>query len=291
MMPLTYVRPEPVLLKGNPELDEPWVRDRIVEDPSILGLGDLEVKDVERIHPGAGRLDLLLRDPDTGKRYEVELQLGAVDESHIIRTIEYWDIERKRYPQYDHCAVIVAEGITARFLNVIGLFAGSIPLVAIQMQAYQLGGQVFLTFTKVLDELVLGDEDEDEEAAQPVDRTYWEQKASKESIGIADACGAILKEVQATLSLRFVKNYVGVAEGSRANNFVIFRPKRNFVRIEVRIVDQATWKTRLEEAGLVVLESEKPRKRMRLRVTASDVADQREVLRDLFQAAYKEQHE
>jgi hypothetical protein len=34
---------------------------------------------------------------DTGseKRYEVELQLGRSDESHIIGTIEYWDLERK----------------------------------------------------------------------------------------------------------------------------------------------------------------------------------------------------
>ena len=31
-----------------------------------------------------------------------------MDESHIIRTIEYWDIERRRYPQYEHVAVIVA---------------------------------------------------------------------------------------------------------------------------------------------------------------------------------------
>jgi hypothetical protein len=23
-------------------------------------------------------------------------------ELHVIRAIEYWDIERKRYPQYDH---------------------------------------------------------------------------------------------------------------------------------------------------------------------------------------------
>ena len=40
---------------------------------------------------------------------------SATDESHIIRTIEYWDIERKRYRQYDHTAVIVAEDITSGF--------------------------------------------------------------------------------------------------------------------------------------------------------------------------------
>ena len=42
------------------------------------------------------------------RRYEVEVQLGPTDEAHIIRTIEYWDIERNRYPQYEHCAVLIA---------------------------------------------------------------------------------------------------------------------------------------------------------------------------------------
>ncbi|KGG17208.1 hypothetical protein EV07_0643 [Prochlorococcus sp. MIT 0603] len=63
-----------------------------------MGIGDIILKDKERIHQGAGRLDLLLQDADGSGRYEVEIQLGTTDESHIIRTIEYWDIERKRYP-------------------------------------------------------------------------------------------------------------------------------------------------------------------------------------------------
>ena len=63
----------------------------------------------------------------------VEIMLGATDPSHIIRTIEYWDSERKRYPQFDHCAVIVAEEITGRFMNVISLFNGAIPLIALQI--------------------------------------------------------------------------------------------------------------------------------------------------------------
>lgn len=118
-MNLKYVKFDNVLLKGHPEYNEIWLQDRIAEDPSILGLGDLVLKDRERIQPKAGRLDILLQDPDSNRRYEVEVQLGTTDESHIIRTIEYWDIERKRYPQYDHTAVIVSEEITSRFLNVI----------------------------------------------------------------------------------------------------------------------------------------------------------------------------
>ena len=89
-------------LKSHPELTERWVQDRIAENPQILGLGDVVLKDKERIQPRAGRLDLLLQDTESNHRYEVEVQLGRTDESHIIRTIEYWDIERKRYPQYEH---------------------------------------------------------------------------------------------------------------------------------------------------------------------------------------------
>jgi hypothetical protein len=153
---LKYVKPEVIPLRNHPEFSELWVQERIAEDPSILGLGDLVLKDKERLHPRAGRLDLLLQDADANRRYEVDIQLGKTDESHIIRTIEYWDIERKRYPQYDHTAVIVAEDITSRFLNVIGLFNGFIPIVAIQMRAYRLGEHVSLVFTTVLDQLRLG---------------------------------------------------------------------------------------------------------------------------------------
>jgi hypothetical protein len=88
-MPINYLKPERLMLKTHPELNERWVQDRIAEDPSILGLGDLVLRDKERAQPRAGRLDLLLQDSETKRRYEVEMQLGATDETHIICTIEY----------------------------------------------------------------------------------------------------------------------------------------------------------------------------------------------------------
>ena len=133
-----------VKLQSYFNIDERWLSDRLVEDPSLLGLGDLQVRDIERRQPGAGRLDLLLYDPESLTRYEVEIQLGPTDESHLVRTIEYWDIERRRYPQYDHVAVIVAEDITSRFLNVISLFNGFIPLIAIQLKGIEVNGSFAL---------------------------------------------------------------------------------------------------------------------------------------------------
>src|SRR2546423_6138434 len=161
------VVPGPISLRGHPDFSEKWLEDQIVENPSILKLGEVEVRARQRIQPRDGRLDLLLEDTESRKRYDVELQLGKTDESHIIRTIEYCDIERKRYPQYEHCAVLVAEDITSRFLNVISLFNGFIPLIALKLQAIKVNDTVGLIFTTVLDELLLGLVDEDEVVQEP----------------------------------------------------------------------------------------------------------------------------
>jgi hypothetical protein len=84
---LEFRKSKPVSLKAHGIYNEKWLQGVVVEDPSLLGLGDLIVKDVERRQPRAGRLDLLLSDPETNTRYEVEIQLGATDEAHIIRTV------------------------------------------------------------------------------------------------------------------------------------------------------------------------------------------------------------
>ena len=70
--------------------DEVWLQDQIADNPSCLQLGDLELVSRERQQSSGGRLDILLKDPQDDSMYEVEVMLGETDESHIIRTIEYW---------------------------------------------------------------------------------------------------------------------------------------------------------------------------------------------------------
>jgi len=65
---MEFAKFEPVSIRNHPELNERWVQDRIAEDPSILGLGDVVLKDRERIQPKAGRLDLLLQDAESSRR-------------------------------------------------------------------------------------------------------------------------------------------------------------------------------------------------------------------------------
>jgi hypothetical protein len=85
-----YERLTKLSIRDHPELSERWVQERIAEDPSILGLGDVILKDKERIQPRAGRLDLLLQEVEDNRRYEVEIQLGKTDESHTTSSTSGW---------------------------------------------------------------------------------------------------------------------------------------------------------------------------------------------------------
>ena len=282
----TYAKFDTVSLKGHPELTERWVQDRIAEDPSILGLGDVVLKDKERIQPRAGRLDLLLQNADSSHRFEVEIQLGSTDESHIIRTIEYWDIERKRYPQYEHTAVIVAETITARFLNVISLFNGMIPLVAIQMNALKFNDHIGLVFTKVLDQMTLGLVDDDEEVQETTDRSYWLNRASQKTVGMCDDLLESLKPLDSQLELKYNKFYIGLAKNGQPCNFVVFRPKKGFLRIEPRLAKSDEMQEQLERAGLDVMDYDERWGRYRIRLTPSDMKKQLDIIANVLTQAF-----
>jgi predicted transport protein len=287
MTTLKYAKPERIWLKTHSELDERWLQDRIGEDPALLGLGDLVLKDRERPQPRAGRLDLLLQEGDTNRRYEVEIQLGKTDEAHIIRTIEYWDIERRRYPQYEHTAVIVAEDITTRFLNVVGLFNGSIPLIAIQLNAIQLGDTVSLVCTKVLDEVRLGLVDEDEEVQAVTDRSFWEARASKQTLAMADTILQLVKEFDRGIELKYNKFYIGLAKNGQPNNFAIFRLKKDWLRLEVRLEKSEETQMELDASGLDVMDYDARWGRYRLRLASSDVTKHREFIIDFLAKAFK----
>jgi hypothetical protein len=212
--------------------------------------------------------------------------LGSTDESHIIRTIEYWDVERKRYPQYDHYAVIVAEDITSRFLNVISLFNGHIPLIALQMSLFKFGDRISLVFTKVMDSVSLGMPEEDEEVQAVTDRSYWENRGTKETVALADEMLEMVKTFAPDLELKYNKFYIGLAKDGQPNNFVVFRAKKNSFRAEIRLPSSPEIDQQLEAAGIDVMEYEAKWSRYRLRLTKNDIKKHHDLLLRLPKMSY-----
>ena len=283
-----YTPHQKVSLRNHPVLNEAWLQKLICNDPSILGLGDVSVIDRERILSGGGRIDLLLLDDENERRYEVELQLGATDPSHLIRTIEYWDLERRRYPAYEHIAVIIAEDITSRFLNVMGLMAGSIPLVAIQLDALQVGEQLLLNFVQVLDltELRADDLEEGDPGGGLVERSYWEPKAGKALLTVCDdMLNLVRKHAKGPVELNYLRGYIGLRSSGVVRNAIYMKPRRtkSFVYVGFRVEDAAEWKARFESAGIPV--KSKRKTNFGVKLTPEDLLAHTALLGEAVQAA------
>jgi hypothetical protein len=290
MSSLEFVKAKKITLKNDPRFNEKWLQNLIDGDPSILGLGELTVIDRERRQERAGRLDLLLSDPGQDRRFELELQLGQTDESHIMRCIEYWDIERRRYPAYEHVAVLVAEDVTGRFLNLLGLFAGTIPLVVLQCQALQVEQRIVIDFVKILDQRSLRRDDESDEKATPVDRTHWVKQASERSVSAADRMLRLINDVSGTAcSLNYTRSYIGLSVDGRVSNFVIFVPRKKTLRVEVKVSDAEGW---IEKATSTELEASGPNAwgRVILSLLPDEVEQHGKLLGELLKSAFEENH-
>jgi hypothetical protein len=264
---------------------EAEVEDWICQNLSALGLGDLRVVERQHCQESGGRLDLLLEDTDNDRRFEVELTRGTLDPSHLIRAIEYWDIERRRYPAYEHCAVIVAEDIAARFLNVIQLFSGSVPIVALQLSCLKVAEKLTLNLIRVLDSRQLRD-DEESLLETRTDRADWEKKVGAEILWVVDESVKIINAVSKTpTNLRYNQEFIGLTQDGQANHFVFFSPKKAFVWIEARLNSPDDWQPKLAELGLA---GKAKASRVRFKVRPDEFKQYRGLIEEILQQSAKD---
>ncbi len=266
--------------------DERWLQDLIAKNPSILGLGDVELVHKERKQPTGGRVDFILRnvDVDNPARYEVEVMLGAVDESHIIRTIEYWDVERRRYPSYQHYAVIVAEEITQRFFNVISLLNKAVPIIALKLNAVLVGDKLTVSFIRVLDCI----EQEEEEDEEQVDRQFWVKQGRQKSLEMMDAVLALFPSATPPLRVKYNRGHAAI--GSTANNFLWIYPKKgNFIGVTADVGEKArdSLLKRVEAADIDCSPSTRHPMTLKLSPTFKAISEHKELIRDIVVAAEK----
>lgn len=202
-------------------LDEAWLQEQIWDNPSCIGLGDLEGVTKERSTSSGGRLDILLKNPVDDSMYEVEVMLGDTDPSHIIRTIEYWDLIKRKWPQRQHFAVLIAERITKRFFNVIQILSGSVPLIAIQVNVIKAPAGHSLHFTKILDVY----EEVDDEVSQDgdsFDEVYWRKK-SNETLLVAQRIFEATQPVYDNARFNYCKYSINIV--CRSYNQLLVRPR------------------------------------------------------------------
>ena len=193
----------------------------------------MTIEQVKQLYSAAPFKPFIIH-PADDSMYEVELQLGTTNESHIIRTIEYWDNEKRRWPNRSHTAVLIAEEITSRFYNVVHLLSLAVPVIGIQVNIVEVGPSKALHFTKVIDSY---EESEEDETPQ---RTYDENHWVDNYPGALECLRwyrDLLVKYYGEIPTKYFESYISLIVGGIARVWVNKR-KNDRALIEVKYVEQ-----------------------------------------------------
>jgi hypothetical protein len=157
------------------------------------------------------------------------------------------------------------------------------------MQALRVDDQMLLVFTTVFNELRRGLVDEDEDAeATPTDRGYWENRASKVTVALADELLLLARECEPDLGLKYNKFYIGLSREGQPFNFVTFRPRKNHLILDLKLPQSEELTKRIDSAGFETLEYNKQWQLYRLSLTKADIEKKKDVLRELIKLAHEQ---
>ena len=111
---------------------------------------------------------------------------------------------------------------------------------------------------------------------QAVDRNYWLEKSAAPIIQIADEILAMINEkADPKQQLNYNRHYIGLTDGTRARNFIYFRPRKQFLRVIIPSGWNEDRSARFDEAGL---EAEQDDDKLMFNVTVSDLAKHRSLI-------------
>jgi hypothetical protein len=220
--------------------DEDWLQEQIAAKPSIIGLGDLVFVEREKRQLSGGKLDILLKTRDGETVFEVEVMLGETNGDHIIRTIEYWDLEERQDKKRTHFPVLIAEDVTRRFFNVINRFSPSIPIIAIKANIVEVEGKKSLHFTTILNAFEDSETDSRRQTGttsyEVVDESFWKNTAPW-TLSHAIQLEKIVSPVIGRLASTFHKDAIRL----RYNGEVFFRLNKRNIRYEAKKTAFYTW--------------------------------------------------
>ncbi|MBK9509859.1 MAG: hypothetical protein IPO04_10520 [Cytophagaceae bacterium] len=164
----------------------------------------------------------------------MEIMLGETDPSHIIRSIEYWDNEKRKYPQRQHFCVLIAESFDRRYFNIL---ADSKFKYSNDCYTSRLIGSKWcphFKFHKIVD-IYIEPEENDYEAAAT--ESIWQKDAPWVNDG-AHAFYEMLKPLSSNLTVRYTQSYISVSIASKNTYWFSKRSKPIMVLFFIIKVDE-----------------------------------------------------
>ena len=217
--------------------------------------------------------------------YEIEVMLGETDPSHIIRAIEYWDNEKRRFPQRQHYCILIAESFDRRYFNVIQILSLNVPMIAIQADLLEINGEHILNFSKILD---INVEPEGDEETTAVTEITWSEKA-KWTLKTARKLLEIISEKAKNISLNFTQSYISIMIDGRNTYLFDKRTNPNSVLwFNVKDEEKQEAIKNLLNSNNIVFNFNNKYKDFSLTIEEKFISKNKEILMQLHDLRYKE---
>lgn len=91
---------------------------------------------------------------------------------------------------------------------------------------------------------------------------------------------------QPGLELKYNLFYIGLSKDGRANNFVSLRPKKGWLRVEIRLEPSDETQALLDASGLDVMDCDDRWRKYRVWVSKADLAKHKDLLVSLMTTAH-----
>jgi len=111
--------------------DEAWLQSWLKDEPTRLGLGQLDVAD------SAADDDHSFVATDDERCFSVDVKLGEMEASNGFQLLDNWARNRVRHPDKTHVAVLVTESAGDRYQTTLETLAEHLPLVVIELQVWR----------------------------------------------------------------------------------------------------------------------------------------------------------
>ena len=147
---------------------------------------------------------------------------------------------------------------------------------------------LILNFTKIPNETSYGIVYEDEPQVVNYNREDFEKNIPKNILSLADDYFTLLNEIDKNLQKIYTKSYMGIQNGNRPPNLVVFLPKQTFLKPEVSISNIEEWADKLSALGIEIVNKNHRNSRISFTLTKKDFDAHRETIKELFTQSYQE---
>ncbi|MCB0494442.1 MAG: HNH endonuclease, partial [Cyclobacteriaceae bacterium] len=126
-----------------------------------------------------------------------------------------------------------------------------------------------------------------EEESEELSADYWLRRSGPEGMAIVNQCAELLREIDKSIMLTYKVGYIGVNVSGKPRNFVLFNPRSEFVRVNIKVSNGDDWIEKMKKMKIHFLSTGKRSGRLKFRIVQGDLSEKSLFISQIFADAYQ----